>query len=203
MKRNINTLIKRLGALCNRFDDSSRIEKSSCLDQLSELPLKDPKALVNYAEILLFICAYPPDVDMHSRAERELARVTWFLKKNRKEAIKSLVNSGLPFTKYISSFSHDFLQWLIQHPELKIEIERFDNTGFTLNEVLKLTLPSLEKSETTAGLIDSDLLDVLLVKKQNRISFLLNELSKLNDTPYIKDHLYDGLGLYTSFESES
>jgi hypothetical protein len=44
---------------------------------------------------------------------------------------------------------------------------------------------------------------VLLLKKQNRISFLLSELGKLNDTPYIKDHFFDGLGLYTGFTCES
>ena len=203
MKGNINSLIKKLGLLCNRFDEGSRIEKSTCLDTLAEMHLSGLKTLVNYSQTLLFLCAYPGDADLLSKAERELARLTSILKKNKIKFEKELINSGLPFTKYASSFSHDFLRWLIEKPELKIDIDRFENTSFTLNEVLKLTLPSMEKSETTAGLRDADLLDVLLVKKQNRISFIMNELTKLNETPYIKDHFFDGLGLYTSFTSES
>ena len=203
MKGSINNLIKKLGLLSNRFDEVSRIEKKIYLDKLAILPLDGSKSLVNYAETLLFLCAYPGDADLLLKTERELARLTSILKKNKIKYEKELLNSGLPFTKFVSSFSHDFLNWLIENSELQFEIDRFENTTFTLNEVLKLTLPSLEKSETTAELSDIDLLDVLLVKKKNRISFLLNELGKLNETPYIKDHFFDGLGLYTGFTNES
>lgn len=173
------------------------------MDSLEKMHLGDSEVLKNYADVLLFLCAYPDDPVLMSKADREIKRITGFLKKNKAHLRKGFVNSGLPHTRFVSSFSHDFLSWLNADNQMKLEIDRFENTSFTLNEVLKLTLPTLEKSETTAGLSDTGLMDVLMVKRKSRIQFLLSELGKLNNTPYLKDHLFDGLGLYTGMTSGS
>ena len=195
-------LVKRLGQPGNRFDPDSRLEKMACLEELAAIRPDAAMLRARYAEILLFICAYPPDKGVLTLAEKELSRITAYLKKDRKLREKMPVNCGLPFTKFVSSFSHDFLRWLYDDPSMKIEVDRFENTTHTLNEILKLTLSSLEKSETTAGLDNDALLEVLLVKKKNRIRFLLDELGKLNDMPFIKDHLFDSLGMYTAIRSD-
>lgn len=64
----------------------------------------------------------------------------------------ALLNSGLPNTPYRSRFSHDMVKWLLIHPDCSMRLYQIANDWFDLNEVLKLTLPSLEKSETTAGM---------------------------------------------------
>lgn len=47
------------------------------------------------------------------------------------------------------------------------------------------------------------LLDTLRVPKNERLQFLVNELSKIEDKTYIKDHLFDGLGIYADINPKS
>lgn len=72
-----------------------------------------------------------------------------------------------------------------------------------LNAVLKLTLPALERNETTASLSNDELLDVLKVKPAHRLAFLVKELSRLDATPYVKDQLFDALDLYVRVKPTS
>lgn len=170
-------------------------QKMFCLQQLKETPLLAGRSLIVYHDALLFTCAYPANKKIKAMAEADLKRITTFLQK--KKTAKALVNSGLPFTPYHSCFSHDCTRWLLQHPDCKISLSEFKDAGLELNDVLKLTLPSLLKSETTAGLGNEELMDVLQVSKKNRLSFLINELSKLDGQPFIKDQLFESLGLYS------
>lgn len=195
--------VKSFKPLINRFDYKNNQQKRTLLAQLSSIKLALNKSLFTYFEVLLFLCAYPDDDKLLLLAENELMRITKFLKNCKKIKKRFLLNSGLPYTKYMSGFTHDFVQWLLIHPECKTEINNFKNASFDLNEVLKLTLPSLERSETTAGHSNDDLFESLLIKKQNRLPFLIRELSKLDDSPYIKDHLYDGLGVYVNIYPKS
>ncbi len=156
-----------------------------------------------YVETLLFISAYPSDRIQHSLAQKELKRIAAFLKRIKKPTPKIFYNSGLPFTPTITRFSHDGVKWLLSHPQCKTSLNAFVESSLELNDVLKVTLPSLEKSETSMGFGNFELMDSLGVSKQDRLRFIISELSRLDDQPYIKDHLFDRLELYVQVDPKS
>ncbi len=196
MKLSFVNRLNVLGKISSQFDDQSNLQKLQCLKQLSGMNLPGNKLLLSYYDALLFNCAYPSDEKQLRITERELLRISGYLKRKNKGLNKIFENTGLPYTKGISTFSYDCLRWLLTHPNCKTEINSYEDATFALNEVLKLTLPSIERSETTAGLNNTELLARLKVKPRNQLSFLITELSKLDDMPYIKDHLFEELGLY-------
>lgn len=177
-------------------EDANKL-KWHFLQQLAALPLQADKTLIAYHEALLFTCAFPASKTIHTLAEKELKRITAFLK--TKKTKPALINSGLPFTTYYSCFSHDGTRWLLsqQGPGgCSVRLHSFKDASLELNDVLKLTLPAAERSETTAALPNNKLMDVLQVPVNNRLRFIITELSKLDDQPLIKDHLYESLGTY-------
>jgi hypothetical protein len=62
--------------------------------------------------------------------------------------------------------------------------------------VLNITLPSLLKAETTAGLSPEDLLEVLGLKPTQYLDFVHGQLETLKEYPQAKDLLSDGLNLF-------
>jgi hypothetical protein len=197
MKNTFNSQAKKLREIANRFDAESNAIKISILKDmaLNRVPLT--LALSAYHETLLFIMSFPPDKKTFILAEKELMRVADILRKQPDKVKELFVNSGIPFTKSRASFSHDCTRWLIAHPDCTIRMVKIENTSFDLNEVLKITLPSQVKSVTTAGSNNEELLNELMPDKNNRLSYILGELSRLDNLPYIKDHYYDGLGIQT------
>ncbi|MEP7255318.1 MAG: hypothetical protein ABI666_06050 [Ferruginibacter sp.] len=188
-------MVKALKATVNRFDSASHEQKRQLLARLSENKLPLNKTLISYFEVLLFICAFPPDKKILAKAEQQLLRITSFLKNFKKNNTALFTNSGMPFTAYVSRFSYDCVQWLMNHPDCKTSINQFEDGIFELNDVLKITLPALEKSETTAGLDNVALLETLSVKKENQLYFLIKEIGKLDKRPGVTDHFFDGLGI--------
>jgi hypothetical protein len=99
----------------------------------------------------------------------------------------------MPYTPVITRFTHDKVRWLMTHPHCTVSLDAFIDPSHTLNDVLKLTLPTIERAETTAGLENLDLMDALKIPAKKRLWFIVNELARLDDLPYIKDHLFDRL----------
>ena len=143
---------------------------------------------------LMFQLAYPQSVKQEAFTLKKLKLLTAAIK-NKTAAFKhKLQNSGLPFTIMSVQFTHDFLQWLLQQKELKLKFQQFVNKEVDLNELLKLTLNPAEKSETTAGRSNDDLLQSLGIKQHEVLNFLVNEFSKIYQ-PEVKDYLFDSLSL--------
>lgn len=180
----------------NRFDAISNTIRLEALLHLAELPLPTGKDLLTFHDSLLFVAAYPSDQRQAKLAEKALERIAATIQSKRTTPHLSWINSGLPFTPTVARFTHDQVRWLMAHPHCRTTLERFDDAALELNDVLKLTLPAVERSETTAGLANNDLMDVLKVPVRNRLSFLIDELSRLDPLPFIKDHLFDQIGVY-------
>lgn len=197
------TLLDKLHQISNKFEPEVLVEKTNLLKQLSNLNKISTAGLLAYHDILLFLIAYPANKEQLLLTHKALRKISLLLKKTSVTQKAKLLNSGLPFTPYRSRFSHDMVKWLLNHPDCKIVLNKIENDWFDLNEVLKLTLPSLEKSETTAGMENEMLLDTLKIPKNRRLQFLVDELSKIEDKTYIKDHLFDGLGIYSDITSKS
>ena len=196
MSSNLSKALDSLSLIVNRYSAEDNSSKIELLRRVSKVKLPLNETILTYNELLLFICAYPNNAQITSLAEKELKRITVLLKSAKKLDPEIFTNSGLPYTSVLTGFSFDCIQWLLTHPDINIKLSSFENPSFDLNEVLRLTLPSLEKSETTAGFTNFELLDALLVKEKDRLHFLISELGKLNHLPYVKDHLFEGLGSY-------
>ncbi|MEQ9415474.1 MAG: hypothetical protein RIF39_16680, partial [Cyclobacteriaceae bacterium] len=193
MKNSFSVLIYKLKEQLGKSVAENQIQTEQLMLQLAKKKLPINQSLLRYHEALLFICAYPADQHQQKIAENELSRITSCLKDAPKKAVTTLANTGLPYTHMTSSYSHDCIQWLNDHSQCRIELE--GQSENTLNEILSHTLPTLERSNTTAGFNNQELLDVLEVKKSQRLNFYLDLLSTLNDFPSIKDYFFDKLGL--------
>ena len=198
MKNTFYRQAKKLRDIANRFDTESNALKISIIRDMASNRIPFTGALSSYHETLLFIMAFPSDKKIFDLAEREVLRLAELLKKQSEKVKETYVNSGIPFTNFRASFSHDCTRWLLTHPDCKVLIHKIDNTTFDLNEALKVTVPSQERSETTAGFTNEELLNELCPNKELQLSYIINELSRLDNLPYIKDHYYDGLGIQTN-----
>jgi len=192
----LDTAVAALRAVGNRLDAEATLARMACLARLRRTALHEGKALLEYHEGLLFLCAHPADAAMLALVEAELRRLTAFLKRRRGRHVALLADEGLPFVSTVTRFSHDCTRWMMGHPHCKLAFDAFSEPSLDLNAVLRLTLPTLERNETTASLGNDDLLAALHVHPQRRLDFLLAELSRLDKLPFVKDHLYDALGVF-------
>jgi hypothetical protein len=203
MKGPFNTKASKLKLSYLRFDEEGLAQKNNDLKELTKTPLLTSKSLQDYYEILIFLVAYPSNKSELSLVEKELKRCTAFVKKNKAKCADIFSNSGLPFTPYISRYSHDCNCRLLSLPYADVSLNGFENSSIELGEALKHTLPIIEISDASAGWKNNELLDVLNIPIRNRLQFICSELAKLNNTPFIKDHFFDGLGLYTEINPKS
>ncbi len=196
MSKKFSNALNALKLASVRFDELSGTQKAGLLNTLSATPLPTGKLLAVYHNLLLFLCAYPENEPLRVQAEKELKRVTAFLKKAKEHQRAELENTGLPFTNILTRFSPDFLHWLVQHKDLDVVFDSFYNSTLTLNEVLNITLPTLLKAETTAGRSNEDLLSTLHISPEQYVPFLLGQLEQLNDHPLLKDLFIERLNVY-------
>lgn len=200
MKTSFDQNLQTLKAIVNIYDGIQVFEKISLINTLSNQIWKNEEQLNNYHDILLFVASHPENKQIKNLAEKELNRMADFLKTNKKFQLKC-VDTSLPFTTMYTPFSHDLLTWMNEYKQCKISLEGFDFAAMDLNKVLKLTLPTLEQDQTTAGMNNGDLLDALKVTTNDQISFLLNEFSKLNSMPLVKDYFWESLQLNLAIKS--
>lgn len=195
MKNRFLHYFKILEQLVGKFDKSTNHIKKDLLSTLNKTDLPGEKYILQYHDLLIFICAYPGDAQTKQLAEEELKRITIFAKQHALNKIYP-ENEGLPFANTVTRFSPDFLNWLTQHKDLKVEFDSFYNPTLSLNDILNITLPATLKAETTAGLNNIDLLEVLHIKPEQYVPFLLGQLEQLNDLPLLKELFIERMDLY-------
>ncbi|MBL7973461.1 MAG: hypothetical protein JNJ85_01020 [Candidatus Kapabacteria bacterium] len=195
MSAGFNARVSTLRKLSTQFNEASNTKLLHTLQTLASMPLPLSPVLERYCDTLQFVCAYPANVIHMFRAEQELQRITLFLKKNRTAIPQTLYNTGLPFTPFVTRYSHDCTTWLTTHPDCNVMLEEFRDAHYTLNDILKCTLPTVEQAETSAGLDNNELLHALRVPRKQRLEFLLNECSRLDTMPLVKDMLFDAMGM--------
>ena len=189
--------VQQLREASTRFDPSSNALKLSLIDSISQGRIPFNETLQDYFECLLFLLAFPPDGRTEKKVEREIRRIAGLLKKQPESVRDRFVNSGIPFCGYRAAYSHDCTRWLLAHPDCTVSIHSIEDTLFDLGTALKVTLPAQLRSATTAGWTSRELLDELMPDEKKQLSYIIHELGRLDSTPYIKDHYYEGLGIYT------
>lgn len=114
---------------------------------------------------------------------------------------QTLDDHGLPFTSMCTRFSHDAFFWLSQQHGVQLCFDSFANQATPLNELLKFTLPSVERDETSAGLSNDELLDALQVSKNKKLEFLLQQFSTIEHKPLLKNYLWDSLKAFVTIRA--
>ncbi|MCA0176183.1 MAG: hypothetical protein LCH73_07855 [Proteobacteria bacterium] len=196
MPTSFDVAVAALEPVCHRFDDAAHVAKAAALAHGTAQPLRAGPALLRWHELLLFLLAHPSDAAMHRAVVRELNRLAAFVRKLPSARLAALDGHGLPWASTTTRFSHDCLRWLLARPDLRVTPSGWEAPQLDLNAVLRLTLPALERNETTASLANDALLDVLRVPAARRLPFLIDELARLDGQPYVKDTLFEALGLY-------
>ncbi len=196
MKDNFLTALNALHAVANKYDEESVKLKTALVAAMSAMKLPDPKYMLQYHDSLLFLCAYPDNSGISSLAEKELKRITAYAKKNRSGEKALPENEGLPFANIVTRFSPDFMEWLLQHSDLNIAFDSFYNATLQLNEILNITLPSLFKAETTAGLSNEDLLEQLGIQPAEYMPFLMGQFGSLKDRPLLRELFCERMNAY-------
>lgn len=202
----MNTLKQHITALqqvYHKFDESSNASKRTLLELIRLLPLPLNKSLLEYYNMLMFVCAHPFDAEILASAENELQRIALCVKKSTRADKKKYVNSGLPHTAVVSTFSHDLLKWMRDNKNYTVHLDSFAATKEKINTALQFTLPAIEKEITTLDLSINQLFEKLGVSKEGRIEFLLNEFDKLEQQTYIKDDYFNGLGMYVNVQTKN
>jgi len=191
------SLVGTLRTVQNKFDVQSVERQRSCLAQLARLAFPCSQATAQYHDSLLFLAAHPHDGPLERRVAAELARLERFLKDRRRERpVAAWADQGMAYVDIVTRLSHDAARWMLGHPHAGVALESFDQPRAELNDILRLTLPALEHSETTAGCSNHELMEALEVPPARRLGFLVQELSRHDGTPLLKDHLFDSLDAY-------
>lgn len=192
-QRALATQINRLKKIFQLYNESAATEKCNAIRSISRLTLYNHTIVVTYHNLLIFLLTHPDNEMVYSQAVKEMQRVCRHLKKAKNGMNHAFEDTGLPYTKMTVPFSHDLLHWLINSNGCVLSLDSFEKDAVELNTALSLTLPSILREETTAGLDNMELLGSLGINHKNALTFLLNEFSKLNETPFIKDHIWDSV----------
>lgn len=196
MKNRFASCINSLKNSASLFDKKSVDKKTDLLKTCSKLTLPGGKKLLEYHDLLLFTCAYPGSKSLKAGAEKELKRIATYARQHQHTKKALIENEGLPFANIVTRFSPDFLYWLLQQKDLQVAFDSFYNPSLSLNDILNITLPPVLKAETTAGLENAALLEVLNIKPSQYVSFLLGQLRELADRPLLKELFIERMDLY-------
>ncbi len=197
MKTSFNSLYKALSQIANQFDEAANASKYTLLNSLTKQALANHKALIQYNDLLIFLCAHPNNATLLGLAEAELKRISKFLKNKNTGDAETYTGSGLPHSTILTRFSHDLLIWLLEDKNYRVILDSYLEEEEHLNAILKLSLPVLERERTSAGLNNKDLLEALYIHEKEQLPFLLEQFSRFNGSPFLKDDLFDRLELYT------
>jgi len=193
MKTNATSRLKELTSVLNRFDSKSIVDKQRILTAFGKENLSSFKYLLEYHHCLMFLLAYPADEDQRKMCEQELLRMASLMKKMGK-AVSKWENTGLPFTDVVSNFSHKLVKWLLSE-EFHVSLEGYEKKGDNLLPLLKCTLPDLERDLVDLSNTNQELMDLLGLKQDQILEFLVSEFQRLEASGPIRDHLFDSLAL--------
>ncbi len=199
MKNTFNRIYNQLAALQTNYLQAHLNEKINCLLAMKQVVLPTDKRLIEYSNLLLFMVAHPQQSNMYELCQSELSRVTRHLKRFGNTAKQKFENTGLPFMKINTSFSYEILNWLQTQPVKLICDPKEWNEEEWIN-ILKLSLPDIEKEYTAIHDSSSELLDTLQINSRNALPFLLGEFAALNEKPLIRDYLMEKLNIYTQID---
>ena len=194
--------VQHLMSLAGDFSLEKKTEKYEALVAVQKIKWKDIKDIEHYAELLLFLAAHPGDSMTLFQVEKNMQALSSQLKAQKAHRRVDADNTGLPFTNIVTVFSHDLLVWMLTLKEWSVSIDSYTKDAKELAEVIKFSLPGIERDRTSLGYDLKGLLKALQVKESGLLPFIASQLSEFNEQPILKDSLFESLGIYLKVNSK-
>jgi hypothetical protein len=175
------------------FDDTSSQHKLQSLQQLAKSTLHVCDEFLQYHSLLLYTLTHAENKAIFDLAQNEIKRLTAYLKKGKHASHPLLADSGLPFTTMTTRYAPEVFNELVAKKQANITLDSLGNEAFDLNAFCTISLPSVLKAETTAGLDNDSLMEVLGVAGNKKFEFLLNEINNIQASPLAKDYIWQSL----------
>ncbi len=193
---------KNLLKIQTHWNSNFILQKIELLKLLKQNDLPNTKLLIKYNDLLLFLHTHPANEELLRLTNSELERIAKFLKRLPQADKIHFENSGLPYTNLYSRLSCDLISWLIEQ-QIEINCDLISPEGTELVELLKLTLPDIEKEFTAICDTNESLLEVLKIRNKNLLPFILNQCNQFNSSPLVKDFHFDKLQLIINVQTKA
>lgn len=172
-----------------------RAEKMRLLRAMSREPVKSPRLLRAYHDLLLFLAAYPDSAALLKVVEGELKRLALLVKESPGVAAR-LVDTGIANTDIVHPFTLDMTRWLVGRLSADVELDWDDGSlGEAMDEFLHALVPSVERDGLYADHVSTQEW-FALAKGSRRASdagWLVEQFGRLDGPASLRDHAFDSL----------
>lgn len=156
------------------------------------------RALADYHDLLLFLCAFPPDAEAHALAATELDRITSLLASRSKPVARmreQLMNSGIARTPVCAGFGLDLCRWLTEMVPAGITIEPFTGDDDRMRGVLlACALPAESEAMEDAGYtVYERMRDACGGDPERMLRWLVRALDQAAASPAVRNVLWERL----------
>lgn len=120
---------------------------SGVFDAGLDRPIRSPKALREWHDLLLFVLAYPRSASEHAAASAELQRavgIAQHMMRSNARSHYALINSGLESAPLQSTFTLELTRWMLARWPAHTELFSVKAPLEELVELLRLLLPPVE-----------------------------------------------------------
>ena len=203
---NLERTLNHLDALKNQFSKTQGKELHSLLTRLSELKITDTESLIRAHEILLFICAHPPNGSIRRIVELQLRS---FVKRvaaleTQGVDLSELIHpeiSGIAGTTVIDTFSYRVTSWLRESRAKQIDFywEWFEDDN-RLSDIWPRFMPLLEEDSFVEANIPFWKWLREARGKQTEVTWLTDRFRKLGLSDSEKSELYNSQNLYVRWK---
>lgn len=174
------------------------------LDACRFLSFFSPAILKEYHDALLFVLAFPADKESVKMANSELFRVTDFIGQAKGYRWQySLTGSALPGTAIMCQYSRVLLRWLLETCPAAIQPGESAASPAEVKAFFQVMLPGIEFKGATSGNLNlwKRIRDLSgHYKNQEALEWLLELTAQQPISELLKDQLFDGLKLFTSWK---
>ena len=204
-QKNFGGKMKLLSAVCNSFDKVAERKKSKLLQSFASFKSNHPGTLIEYHQLLLFLCAYPQSKNILTLAKKELQRVATVTKEifeGKNERLREqLVNTGIANTQINASFSFHLVKWLQAAFTDDVELFSIDADDATVEQVLYACLPPIERDIIADKMLKSmKMIRYLKGKEQSELEFLVRLFNSAEIPGEAKDVLWDSLKVFIAWK---
>lgn len=180
-------------------------ERISLLRDACGRPVRSPKALREWHDLLLFLLAHPANMDEHALATAELQHVVGLSKAmvgGSERSRYGLINSGLEGAPLQSTYTHRLTRWMLERWGMALELFSVEAPLDEFRELLRLLLSPAEWE--TVDQSYADVYEMLNCtygpSRALQLQRLVESLSAFRCDERTREHLWSRMLVYVKAE---
>jgi hypothetical protein len=178
------------------------------LDTANGRPIRSPKALKEWHDLLLFLLAHPVDAREFGWATTQLQRVASVADDmaRRSERLRyALINSGVAGTSLQTTGTLCLTRWMLDRWSDRVELFSVEAPLEEFTELLRLLLPQTELETVDQPVADvQELLDRTFgPSRATQLKQLVLGLDRLRMDERVREHLWSRMQVYVKVEGAS